>query len=128
MLGDELVGALALRDVERRALLPLHPLREDPRHEQRVVPDVSADADLVLGTELRNVGLPRALDLEHHVDDALESRQAEPPWVEILGSRESCQEIGQVRDGGVSVEREIMEARAERPIEEASQLHRRHGR
>src|SRR6266545_6979666 len=48
VLRDELIRLFALGDVEADARYAPHALREDSRHEQRVVSDVASHADLVL--------------------------------------------------------------------------------
>ena len=125
VLGHEAVGPLALGDVEVGGGLAAHALGEDAHHEQRVVADVPAHVHLVLGTKLRRVDLPRGLDLQHHVDDVSEARQRERARVEVLGAREAGEQIGEVRSRRIAVEREVMKARADHPLEEPSQLHTR---
>ena len=118
VLGDELVRALSLGDVEAGARDALHALAEHAGHEHRVVADVPADQDLVLRLEGRRVLAPDVLDLEQHVDHALEPRQSPPARIHVLGAGEAGQQIGQVLGRGIVAEREVPEARSNRAIEE----------
>src|SRR2546425_9378946 len=100
VLGDEVIGALALVDVVAGRGGLLDALREDPRHEEREVADVPPHDHLALGLEVRRV-LPDRLRLEEHVHDGFEARRREALRVEVLGACETGEEIGEIRRGRI---------------------------
>src|SRR6266571_155508 len=66
---------------------------------------------------------PRGLALEQHVHDGLETQHGVAVRMEVLGAREAREQVAQVgRDGSV-VERQVVEARPYRALEEPFELH-----
>src|SRR5437667_6527241 len=122
VLGHEVVGALALGDVVAGGRGTLDALAKDAGHEQREVADVPAHRDLVLRLEVLRI-FPDRLRLEQQIDDGLEPRHHHAAGVEVLGACEARQQVDEVRRGRIVVERQVVEARPERPIEEGAQLH-----
>src|SRR5215469_17496185 len=74
-------------------------------------------------TGVQTCALPISLRLQHHVDDRLEPRHARPPREKILDADEASEEIAQIGRRRVAREREIVETRTDRPIEEAPKVH-----
>jgi hypothetical protein len=76
----------------------------------------------MLGLEVRRI-LPDGVRLEQHVHDGLEPWDRGAAWKEILGPRETRQQIGEVRRGRVVAECQVVETRPNRSIEEGAKLH-----
>jgi len=122
VFGHEVVSAFALGDVVAGGRCALDTLAKDAGHEQREIADVPAHRDFVFRLEVRRI-FPDRLPLEEQIDDGLEPWHHEAAGIEVLGAREASQQVGEVRRGRIVAERQVVEARPERPIEEAAQLH-----
>jgi hypothetical protein len=125
VLGDEAVRAPSLGDVEAGRGHALDALAEQAGHEQRVVSDVAAHGHLALGLEGRRPLVPRRLRLEQQVHDRLEPRHRHADGKELLGAGEPREQVAQVAGDRRVAERQIVEARLHRVIEEPPELHAR---
>src|SRR5262249_15857415 len=66
--------------------------------------------------------VPRGTGLQQHVDDGLEPGNRRAARVQVLGPRETRQQIGEIRRGRVVADGQVVEARPDRPIEKGPKL------